>query len=158
MWAYYANNSKGFCVEYDVLKGDAIHEVSYEPSRIKLGGFLLELISNSEAAMQGDKEAHRVSMGQMHLLMQSIYMKDSSWKHEKEYRIAYLIGKNNETEGNVPIRQLGLKTSMIIAGLQCEKECRKRLNDISLSIGIGPVRCAGLYDEGFGIALNEFEQ
>lgn len=38
MWAYYTNNHKGFCIEYEVIKKDCIHEVLYEPERIKVRG------------------------------------------------------------------------------------------------------------------------
>lgn len=42
MWAYYTNNHKGFCVEYEVIKKDCIHEVLYEPERIKVASLIIE--------------------------------------------------------------------------------------------------------------------
>ena len=42
MRAYYTNNHKGFCIEYEVIKKDCIHEVLYEPERIKVASLIFQ--------------------------------------------------------------------------------------------------------------------
>ena len=53
MWAYYTNNHKGFCVEYEVIKKDCIHEVLYEKERIKVASLIIEYI---DAIISGQKK------------------------------------------------------------------------------------------------------
>lgn len=43
MWAYYTNNHKGFCIEYEIIKKDCIHEVLYEPERIKVASLIFQV-------------------------------------------------------------------------------------------------------------------
>lgn len=56
MWAYYTNNHKGFCVEYEVIKKDCIHEVLYEKERIKVASLIIEYI---DAIISGQKKESR---------------------------------------------------------------------------------------------------
>lgn len=56
MWAYYSNNHEGFCVEYDVVKPSAIHEVFYEADRIQVGSLINEInIAGRQSLLLGRK-------------------------------------------------------------------------------------------------------
>ena len=132
MWAYYANNRKGFCVEYEVIKKDCIHEVLYEPESIKVASLIIEYI---KAINSGQKEkAYCYSK----IISQNFFIKAKSWEHEKEYRIVYPLDKNSKGM-NVPVRKLGMRTSRIVAGMNCSEDNKKKLNEISNSLGLGNI-------------------
>ena len=40
MWAYYTNNYRGYCVEYDVIVPDIFFKVAYEPERIPVASII----------------------------------------------------------------------------------------------------------------------
>ena len=132
MWAYYTNNRKGFCVEYEVIKKDCIHEVLYEPESIKVASLIIEYI---KAINSGQKEkAYCYSK----IISQNLFIKTKSWEHEKEYRIVYPLDKNSKGM-NVPVRKLGMRTSRIVAGMNCSEDNKKKLNEISNSLGLGNI-------------------
>lgn len=154
MWAYYANNSKGICIEYDVIRGNAIHEVIYKQDRIMIGNLLIDLVNCAKKAMVGDEES-KIKIDLMtRMLMQSLYIKDFSWKHEKEYRIVMPIRKNSGE--NIPLNDIGIKVSQIIAGVNCSESNKRKLNSISNNLGCGNLKCAILSEKSFGIDIIEY--
>lgn len=44
MWAFYANNGRGFCIEYEVIYSNQIHKVFYEPDRIPLARIFADMM------------------------------------------------------------------------------------------------------------------
>ena len=40
---------------------------------------------------------------------------------------------------NVPVRKLGMRTSRIVAGMNCSEDNKKKLNEISNSLGLGNI-------------------
>ena len=133
MWAYYANNSEGFCVEYDVLSPKAVYKVSYEPKRIPLASLISHHFDIFTKADLDEKELEFYEA----VFIQQFFLKHSSWAHEKEYRMIYPVSLNGSKEKkgiNVPVANLGLKTNRIIAGLNCSKEHVVLLNRISNSL------------------------
>lgn len=155
MWAYYANNSKGFCVEYDVIKQNAIHEVIYEPQRIKMKRLIMEIINHVRMAMNGDMQAKKVVASYSRILMQSMYIKDISWSHEKECRIVIPIREH--AGENIPLNEIGIRLNRVIAGINCKENDRIRLNSILKGLGHGELYCAELSTESFGIELKKYE-
>ncbi|MCI7396309.1 MAG: DUF2971 domain-containing protein [Erysipelatoclostridium ramosum] len=132
MWAYYTNNRKGFCVEYEVIKKDCIHEVLYEPESIKVASLIIEYIKSINS---GQKEkAYYYSK----IISQNFFIKAKSWEHEKEYRIVYSIDENSDGI-NVPVYNLGIRTSRIVAGINCSEDNKKKLNEISNLLGLGNI-------------------
>lgn len=132
MWAYYANNHKGFCVEYEVIKKNCIHEVLYEPERIKIASLIFQY---KEAIISGQKEK---ASCYAKIISQNLFIKANTWKHEKEYRIVYPIDENSKGM-NVPVYKLGMRTSRIVAGMNCSEDNKKKLNEISNSLGLGNI-------------------
>lgn len=154
LWAYYANRSKGFCIEYNVINKKAIHEVFYEPKRIKIGNIFLEIVKNARNAMEGDLYSKTIVDSSIMILMQSLYMKDVTWKHESEYRIIYpSVSAPGE---NIDAKLVGLSTARIIAGISCSAKMKKRLNDISRTIGCGNIYSAITSIDSFGIGLERY--
>ena len=143
MWAYYTNNHKEFCVEYEVIKKDCIHEVLYEPERIKVASLILQ---SGDAIISGQVEKANFYSN---LFLQNLFIKAKSWEHEKEYRIVYPLDENSKGM-NVPIHRLGMRTSRIVAGINCSED-NKKLNEISNSLGLGNVYTSRIHPEQYTI-------
>ncbi|MDE6950497.1 MAG: DUF2971 domain-containing protein, partial [Lachnospiraceae bacterium] len=147
MWAYYTNNHKGFCVEYEVIKKDCIHEVLYEPERIKVASLILQSREAIKKAINlGQREQADFYLT---LFLQNLFIKAKSWEHEKEYRIVYPL--NNNVGMNVPVNKLGMRTSRIVAGINCSENDVIRLNEISNELGLGNVYKSRVHPEKYTI-------
>jgi len=132
MWAHYANYSKGFVVEYEVIKKAAIHKVDYYKEKKPIGNYLIQLRNElvSTNGMGNEKSVQIVRK-----LMKILYMKNDSWSAEKEYRIVQPIDEEKGQE--YPLDHLGMKVKRIIAGFNCSKSNIERLNIISNQLGCG---------------------
>lgn len=153
MWAYYTNNYEGFCIEYDVIKKDKIFEVLYEPRRIPIANILIQmgkdiynvlpkdssnLSSNDLERIFDEKEAELINAGKYaDILMQQLFIKSEQWSHEREFRIPYLLSKEDKNGKKVSISELGLKTSKVVCGFNCSEKARFTINSISNKIGCG---------------------
>lgn len=73
-------------------------------------------------------------------LIQQAFLKHASWKHEEEFRIALPRGDKKSGDFSFSLSSLGLKTSRIIAGFNCEEKNLQKLKDISKKIGCGEVK------------------
>ena len=137
MWAYYTNNFSGFCVEYEVERPDAIFAVSYEPNRVPIATTIANLYLEFCKMIKRGEETNSEVEFYSTILRCQLHSKHESWKHEREYRI--LFPSQADIGFNVDIQNIGLKTSKIVAGLNCSKENKERLNDISNFLGCGDV-------------------
>lgn len=137
MWAYYTNNYQGFCVEYDVIKPDAVFEVGYEPNRIPTATIVANFYAEFKKMIKNKQITNEEVEFYATLLKQQFFLKHKSWEHENEYRIIYPISGADGLL--VEIANVGLKTSKIVAGLNCSSEHRTRLNDISNALGCGDI-------------------
>ena len=147
MWAYYTNNHKGFCVEYEVIKKDCIHEVLYEPERIKIASLIFQ---SGEAIKKAIISGQRKQVDfYLTLFLQSLFIKAKSWEHEKEYRIVYPL--NNSVGMNVSVSKLGMRTSRIVTGINCSDNDVIRLNEISNELGLGNVYKSIVHPEKYTI-------
>ncbi len=82
LWSYYADNHKGFCVEFDInallyqYPGTKLYRVSY-PKTVRPTRFsILEIVSNPN------------------LLEKILTRKSNIWKHEQEWRLFCRTGGN----------------------------------------------------------------
>lgn len=158
MWAYYANNHSGFCVEYEVENKEHIREVLYEPARIDVTRLLLHLIEKFKAlpqfsteseAMEYFKENENQMMDEKRiglLFLYSMFIKSTQWEHEKEYRVLF-----DAPNKNISLKSIGIKTCRIIGGYNCSEEHMQRLNDISKNLGCGNAYQMKLDDTHFEI-------
>jgi hypothetical protein len=150
MWAYYTNNYEGFCVEYDIVKKDCIHEVMYETNRIKVSSLVFQSRDAIAEAVRLGSHTPKADFF-ARLFLQNLFIKAESWKHEKEYRIVYPL---NDGKGvNVPVKKLGMRTRRIIAGTNSSLKNTEELNLISNSLGLGDVYKCGLSENEYSIEL-----
>ena len=127
MWAYYANNHRGFCVEYRIVDRQKkfIYPVSYDPIRVKGNHFIGRLIMGIyQMAVEG-KDSSEMS-GEIsaynHMAYLSLTCKHVSWRHEKEFR-ALVPTEYGMFFPAVP--------SKIYVGMNCIKEHTDRLLSIA---------------------------
>lgn len=139
MWAYYANCSKGLCIEYSVINPSPLCEVFYEPKPQEvtktITNLLLSALNRGIGALTEDK--NRISM---EILRNGAYIKHSSWKHEKEYRISIPI--ETDRGRSFLSTDLGLKATHIRLGIQCSEENEAKIKDVAhmLKVQISKMR------------------
>lgn len=149
MWAYYTNNYRGFCVEYDVLKPDVVFQVNYESNRIPLASIIANFYQEFRKMLESGKDNTPEVEFYATLIRYQFYIKHISWAHEKEYRIIYPLKNANGVL--VPIEPIGLKTSRVYAGMNCKEEHVKRLNHIASSLSCGKVTKASISGEHYSL-------
>ena len=144
MWAYYSNNHKGFCIEYTVEDPELIYPVSYEQKRVPIASIIAGMFSEFEQAYNNHEPLSLDALFYACVMRYQFLMKHVSWKHEEEYRIIYPFVTN--IGNNMLINKIGLRTSRIVAGVNCSDEHKKRLNDISQKINCGSIKEAQISD------------
>lgn len=150
MWAHYANESKGFVIEYEVVKKAAIHEVVYSKDKKPIGKYMVQLKNELDATNGlGNENAIRIAKR----LMDIFYIKNDYWALEKEYRIVQPIDNNKGQE--YPINHLGMRVKRIIAGVNCNKSNVERLNIISNQLGCGNVYALKINEDTFALEMEK---
>ncbi|MGL5436760.1 MAG: DUF2971 domain-containing protein [Lachnospiraceae bacterium] len=123
MWAYYANNHSGFCVEYQLIDKQKkyIYPVTYEPERMPANTIITNLLHELFTLKRLGKTHKEISdEGNVYLqlLFLSLAAKHKSWEHEKEYRIIS------------PFEDFPAYPSKIYIGMNCKEEYKDRLIQI----------------------------
>lgn len=127
MWAYYANNHFGFCVEYmidDKIK-KFMYPVSYDDTRAPGNAIVGNIIDQTLELIKLEKNEDDMSgklMSLNHLAYLSLTSKHKSWKHEKEVRALVPRKYGNYLE---------ILPKKIFIGMNCTEVHRKRLIEIA---------------------------
>ena len=114
MWAYYANNHKGVCVEYkiDYRLKRMMFPVFYEPNRLAANNIVSQLY-NDLIRIRRKKGSSEVAERTIGLLSLYVNTKHESWMSENEYRITKLGDKESS-------RLFQLKPHNVFIGASCE--------------------------------------
>lgn len=121
LWAHYANNHRGFCLEYTVNNPKLVFEVSYRSEREK--DYLFSPYTANTPQ-------------ELEYFGNQLSTKSVDWKYENESRII-VIDKNgiSGTGMEVKLTDMDLTLNRIIGGVNCLpenryvlKECAKHLN------------------------------
>jgi hypothetical protein len=135
MWAHYANNHKGFCVEYRITNPKYLYPISYEDERIAIASSITQMISKFSS--YGEKKIPE-NDPELRIYFNIMYhmtiMKHKSWEYEKEYRAIYFNLKAQKSGDIVPLSELGLKVLRIYVGAECAEENKKRLLHIATKL------------------------
>ena len=134
MWAHYANNYKGYCVEYEVLNTRCIFPVFYENIRNESTIFARILHDLYQCGKNPTAENQNTIIQESLILELSYCVKHKSWNYENEYRV--LIPERNNLKS---CDELGLKPIKIYAGLNTIPAHIDRLQKISLQLGLGNI-------------------
>lgn len=131
MWAYYGNDNKGFCIEYDFNK---VLNLSLDNKRILLNLFKIEYSSKKEKFSfskilkaiileEPIEEKNRINMA----VMKQLLTKNRDWDHEREWRIVV------STEANE--FKVDLVSAIIVDRDMVETEKGKRLINLAREKG-----------------------
>lgn len=122
MWAHYAENHHGFCVEYRVNNPDYIWNVHYSHKRLKFEKGLCKAIKKTS-----EQNLYNYELG---LFMQQLFYKSDEWKYEREYRAVVpvdFIPDGNCYGGIISLSRIGLEATAIIAGMNSSEALIKKL-------------------------------
>lgn len=127
MWAYYANNHKGFCVKYILTDEQKkyIFPVTYEKERQNANSIVATIINETTKIIASNGSINDYS-SEANVCNQMVFFsmaaKHQSWKHEKEYRI---IGFNN---------YFPCMPAEIFIGYNCDKQYEEQIIKIGENI------------------------
>ena len=136
MWAHYANNHKGYCVKYSVLKPGSIFPVLYEPIRVKSAVIITNLISEMYKGYEkGLSEPTEEFYKYFSYFYLSLACKHIFWNYENEYRLLYPNFSLEQKGGKlVDLYEVGLKVDAIYIGYNCDAEYVSNLMEIGKTI------------------------
>ena len=133
MWAHYANNHKGFCVEYDVEDNldlnISLFPVQYTEQRLDITSEMVKqaiIISKSidDTKPRGDLVTMLEDKTLIYLSQLLYNIKQSSWLYEKEYRC--IMASNSK---GMPF--IDAKPKAIYIGRDCSGRNANKLFDIA---------------------------
>ncbi|MBP3541538.1 MAG: DUF2971 domain-containing protein [Clostridia bacterium] len=139
MWAYYANEHRGFCVEYEIVNKQHLYPVLYAENRINTQNLFVEMIYglfNPEATSEEITSLFK------HLLLLCAF-KDKSWKAENEIR-AIFLNPSDEINNNgkrCTCEEVGVKPTKIYIGVQCSNEHSEELKKTAEELKIAYEVC-----------------
>eukprot|EP00828_Plagiopyla_frontata_P011010 TRINITY_DN16035_c0_g1_i1.p2 TRINITY_DN16035_c0_g1~~TRINITY_DN16035_c0_g1_i1.p2 ORF type:complete len:203 (-),score=25.53 TRINITY_DN16035_c0_g1_i1:489-1097(-) len=132
MWAHYANNHRGYCIEYEIQDTKKIYPIYYEmfrkQSSDELNNVIIELYNYYKIKKKSNNEFHRV----FSYVYLSLCCKNKFWEYENEYRLLYPVEEFNNIKGKtIDIKKEKLKINCIYIGYKCEEKYKIRLIEIS---------------------------
>ena len=133
MWAHYANNHKGYCISYKVIKPELITPVFYEPKRVGIASIAINLIS----AFHNKNEEQMLKYTTLYNL--SLCCKHSLWRYENEYRLIY-PDRNSNNGKLISLKDIGLEVESIFVGYKTEPVLYEQLLKIGKSLGCNVYR------------------
>ena len=131
MWAHYANNHKGFCIEYKIIDSKKLFPVVYDDYRIKINNRFTDYISLSTKT---DKNIHELLYlnSITNFIIQSFAYKNTIWEYEKEIRLFNCIDDilNLEKGKLFKLCDLGIEITGIYLGIDFIEFYKKTMVDI----------------------------
>lgn len=150
MWAYYTNNHKGFCCEYEFIEevdcfSYDIRPIIYEnkPKKLqveevqKMIAYFLEYYAYKMGNIDLSEDYKTNAIKYDKFITAICSFKDKSWSNEKEYRIYYRTGERKNNGENVELSKLNLRLKNIYCGVNCSNEHKMILKQIALILGVG---------------------
>lgn len=123
MWAHYANNHKGYCVEYSYS----------QPLSVDLENhFRRGIIPVTYVQSLPQVELMQLLINPNKVAKNLAAIKNSNWSYEKEYRLISLCCSNN----TLNMSQVGLKVSAIYTGLATCKTTVSTLKEVADQLGV----------------------
>jgi hypothetical protein len=132
MWAHYANNHQGFCIEYTVLHPKMLFPISYEKERFAVASMLVNILSKVCEIEEGTiNEQDDDFQFYMWMITHFGLVKHESWKYENELRILYPSQEFDQSGVMVKAINLGLYPSAVYIGNQCSRVNKNKLIKIA---------------------------
>lgn len=139
MWAHYANEHKGFCVEYEIDDPSKLYPVFYTDKRLPAQALFVNLIYSFFNSDVPDDD-RRLLLN--HIVLLSAF-KDKSWSAENEIRAIFLNGRANLSgKGRLcSCEEIGIHPTRLFIGVNCSPDNEKRLIDLSEKLQIEYEKC-----------------
>lgn len=142
MWAHYANNHKGICIEYNVVSPNLFYPVMYERGRHISNNICMNFVGLSLRDMEG--KLTEVQRDDLELYNQIIFhntiIKDESWGYEKEYRyiIPKMVFKSKDIKGGILVdnKTMGIEINGIYLGIRCEDEYKDKFINVAKDLNV----------------------
>lgn len=133
MWAHYAGEHSGFCVEYEVADPGALYGVEYVSVKEDIGP-MMEGLQRELANGEIEHAEFEETLRKLHLRWCTVKSRD--WSYEQEVR-ALLPKAIAPYKGvNYPSSKAGLKLKGVYLGARCSKANRARLQEIAEGLHI----------------------
>ena len=152
MWAHYANEHKGFCVEYEIFDSSNLYPVFYAKNRIKAQGLFVELIYSLFCK---DAKIEDRATALKYIMMMSAF-KDESWEYEKEIRAILMNSKDDmKPKGRLcSCKELGIRPTRIFIGAKCSEDKSIELVELAQDLGIEYEKCKVLAGDTCSVISN----
>lgn len=127
LWAHYANNHQGFCVEYGINNKNRVFPVRYSNQRLISATIVTRLCKAFLEGYEQDKEPGSDFWHYYQILFLTFCTKSSEWEYEHEYRV-FDFNEDEDKPGKlVPLSSTGLYVNKIFIGMNCAAEYEKEL-------------------------------
>lgn len=139
MWAYYANNHHGICVEYNVCNPICLYPVSYERERNPMSVVVANFVKLALQAINGKIAGNDPELLKYQFLILNLMcVKHRTWEQENEYRILFPNPGLKENGKRVELKEIGLKANAIYLGKDCssrnESKLKKAADNLNIDI------------------------
>lgn len=137
MWAYYANNHHGICVEYNVTNPICLYPVSYEPQRNPMSVVLGNFVSLALDAVNGKISGQNPELLKYQFLILNLMcVKHRSWKQENEFRILFPDPRSIGNGKRVNLKNIGLDISAIYVGKDCTNRNKNKFKKVASKLNV----------------------
>lgn len=133
MWAHYASNHEGICVEYEVIDNSKLYEIQYFVGKIDIG-FEMEKLYEEYVHMDINENEYFDTLNKINVWLYTI--KSHEWKYEQEVRVILNYNIYDKPGINISCEELGLKIKCIYIGINCSEENEKEIKLLAEQIGI----------------------
>ena len=135
MWAHYANNHKGYCVEYEINDTEKIYPVFYEQFRNNNSEELTNMVKELYD-YYSDLNNHKMEFYKLFSYFYlSLCCKNKFWEYENEYRMLYRINESGVNAGKtIKIEDEYMNVKSIYIGYKCECNYVDELINISKKV------------------------
>lgn len=142
MWARYADNSKGFLVEFKFPKhfSDISHlipmQLTYKKNIQKLNGKEIKRIFLEASGEQSTID--QIDDEKFNILQKVLFTKASNWKDQKEYRLLEIELSEKEKKINeLILRKIPLEyISSIVYGMNIDQKNKETIEEIIANINL----------------------
>lgn len=118
LWAHYANNHGGYCIEYSVIDKNQIFPVTYIPKREPTATIVTRICSAILKGFNENEEPKGDFLKYFIYLYLSFSCKHSFWEYENEFRL-FNVESDVENGKLIPLTEAKLKVEKIFLGSNC---------------------------------------
>lgn len=133
MWAHYASNYEGYCIEYEVVEYSNLYEVLYINSKVEVGDFMEELLKELSYGHINESQLSEILD---RILLYSYLFKSSQWEYERELRTIFEFNLDGKRGINLKCDDIGLKIKKVFIGMNCSEENENTLRSICKELEI----------------------